>query len=884
MAGNTAEQNIPVETSCDAQVNFKSGEHEFFASSVMEELCSPDALAQFREDNRGAFHVFGETRENAVRRFDAPPAHWLKAADKHLGHFEGNANPGEFFVFQLAVLAGGDTLENLRLEYRALNCDNMAIPAVNFTCFNLGGNDFQGRPFTKALTVEPNRVQPLWIGVQIPSEAAGLFRGSVLLRCDGLPPVEVGVALKVGGEVLCDHGDGEERRLARLRWLNSAIGIDEKPCAPFTPLKIEGRAIRVLGRMIELAPSGLPRQISSFFENGNTSIGEKPKALLAAPFRLVLEEEDGAKEYNAVNMSFSKATESRAEWSSSALCGENAELSCAGAVECDGYMAYTVTIKAKRQMRIKDVRLELFHATDAAEYFMGLGWEGGKRPDTVFWKWNDSCSQDGYWLGAVDAGLKIQLRDSAYRQPLVNCYYNFGKLRLPDAWHNSGRGGIRLDEAGNCVKAAAFSGARTLEAGAELEFGFELWTTPFKPALPRQHWEERIYHLGYIPQDFDYQKMRDEKITVVAIHHAQECNPIINYPYSSYSFDKLKEFVEKTRAAGFKVCLYYTARELTIHIPEFWAFFSMGGEIVFPGPGAESRPVTNRKGPHPWLVEHLRENFLPAWRQPLACGLLDLSVITTPHGRLENFYLEGLNYLLGECKLDGLYLDDCSLSRTGLQRMLKIFARHGVERPIIDFHAWNPFHASYGDSFGFSSVICRDFPSLPYFSRLWLGEGFDYATTNPNYWLTEISGLPFGLMSEMLGGTSNPWRGMIYGMTDRAGGGKDPRPLWRFLSGFGVGTVEMLGYWDDRNPVKTSSSWSLATTYVSGGKTLVALASWEASPRKIKLEIDYGKLAASGRFSTISAPPIEGLQRPFEADIGAELTLEPGQGMLLLLQ
>ena len=57
---------------------------------------------------------------------------------------------------------------------------------------------------------------------------------------------------------------------------------------------------------------------------------------------------------------------------------------------------------------------------------------------------------------------------------------------------------------------------------------------------------------------------------------------------------------------------------------------------------------------------------------------------------------------------------------------------------------------------------------FPYINSLWFGEGYDY-NAPPDYWLVEISGIPFGLYGEMLEGDGNPWRGMVYGMTDRLG-------------------------------------------------------------------------------------------------------------------
>jgi len=85
---------------------------------------------------------------------------------------------------------------------------------------------------------------------------------------------------------------------------------------------------------------------------------------------------------------------------------------------------------------------------------------------------------------------------------------------------------------------------------------------------------------------------------------------------------------------------------------------------------------------------------------------------------------------------------------------------------------------------------------LPYVDSMWTAEGIDF-TKGPGYWLVAISALPFGTFGEMLGGDMTPptpghfcgescankWRGMLFGMTNRAGWvGHDPNDnehLWK---------------------------------------------------------------------------------------------------------
>ena len=132
---------------------------------------------------------------------------------------------------------------------------------------------------------------------------------------------------------------------------------------------------------------------------------------------------------------------------------------------------------------------------------------------------------------------------------------------------------------------------------------------------------------------------------------------------------------------------------------------------------------------------------------------------------------------------------------------------------------------------------------FPYIDSLWFGEGFNYNET-PDYWLVEISGIPYGLFGEMLQDGGNPWRGMIYGMTDRLGWGGNPQPIWKVWDNFGIQDARMIGYWDPACPVKTGRKDVLATAYVKQGKTLVAVASWAPTAGQVQAG-DRLEIAAS---------------------------------------
>lgn len=61
-------------------------------------------------------------------------------------------------------------------------------------------------------------------------------------------------------------------------------------------------------------------------------------------------------------------------------------------------------------------------------------------------------------------------------------------------------------------------------------------------------------------------------------------------------------------------------------------------------------------------------------------------------------------------------------------------------------HMWNHEEERAGD------CPCMNIYAniLPFVDSLWIGEGFDCRKLNPDYIFTEVSGLMYGNMSEML--------------------------------------------------------------------------------------------------------------------------------------
>jgi hypothetical protein len=801
--------------------------------------------------------LFGEDRSHPIRMERDLPHRWIERGA--FRPFEGTADRGEFYAFQIGLYAIRD-IRDVRVTIGAFRSDRgTVIPAAAVSAFNFRGVDSKGDEFTVPVSATAGSVRALWFGVAVPTDAsAGSYRGTVTLSAPDHATRSLPVTVTVTQRSIAAHGDDEPWRLSRLRWLDSRIALDDEVVRPFTPVQVQGHRVRVIGREVRLGDDGLPEQIVSYFAPEATRLIEDGRALLARPVKLTVEDAGrGAIRWRAGPVRFTEQRPGRAAWTVHSEA-RGLVMRLRGEMEFDGTMEITVALLAQQTVDLDDVRLEIPIARDVAQYMMGMGQPGGRRPESYEWSWKIEHNQDAVWIGDVNAGLQLSMRDEHYERPLNTNFYLSKPLVMPRSWANAGRGGCRFVEEGGAFVVRCFSGFQTIEAGDSLRYDFRLAVTPFKPIDTDAQWQTRFFH-RYAPLD----SIQELGANTVNVHHATPINPYINYPFLTP--DTMQAYVDEAHRRGMRVKLYYTVRELTNRAPELFALFSFENEVLASGPGG---------GPS-WLQEHLNGDYIAGWFVP---PLRDAAVVNSGVSRWHNFYLEGLDWLTRNIGIDGLYIDDVAFDRVTMKRVRKILARN---RPnaLIDLHSANQFNVRDG----YASSANLYLEHFPYINRLWFGEYFDYDAL-PDFWLVEMSGIPFGLMGEMLQDGGNPWRGMVYGMTNRLPWAGDPSPIWKTWDRFGMQGSRMIGYWVPDSPVRTGRDDVLATVYVRDGRALVALASWADELTEVDLEIDWGALGLDARRARITAPEIRDFQieRAFESP--RNIPLAPGRGWLLVIQ
>ncbi len=809
------------------------------------------------------FLLFPESRSFPIRMTDDLPQRWTAAGPSPGLRLE--AQRGEYVAFQVGVWAMGRFLEEVRVVFTPLvgAGGRPVIPADSLTCFNTGGVDWTGRAFRRSVAVDSGKVQALWCGLQVPPEAApGSYTGRVSVGAAG--QADQGIALEVvvaPGRI--EHGgDDEPERLSRLRWLDSRIALEETVVAPYTPVEVNGSTVRVLGREVRLGDHGLPRSIRTFFAPTMTRLTTEGRELLAAPVRLDVTTAQGrVLPWTGSGPRFTSRREGEAVWEDHARA-EGLALDVRAEMEFDGTIEFQVALSADRPVPLQDVSLEIPLVREVARYMMGLGYRGGERPASFEWSWGVEKNQDSAWIGDVNAGLQFLLKDEHYARPLNTNFYQLKPLVMPLSWANDGRGGCRMREEGETFQVTCFSGPRTLRSGETLRFDFRLTVTPFRPIDTAQQWSTRFHH-RFAPVE----EIQAMGANVINVHHATEINPFINYPFLRPA--EMKAYIEQAHKRGMRVKIYYTVRELANRAPELFMLRSLGSEVLASGPG----------GGYSWLQEHLGSDYIAGWFVP---RYEDAAMVTSGVSRWHNYYLEGLDWLVRNVGIDGLYIDDVAFDRTVMKRVRRILDAGGPGQ-LIDLHSANQFNPR--DGFANSANLYLE--HFPYLDRLWFGEYFDYGSA-PDFWLVEVSGIPFGLMGEMLQDGGNPWRGLLFGMTNRQPyDGHDPSPIWRLWDAFRIQESEMIGWWVPGGPVGTGRRDVLATTWQAEGRALLALASWAETPVEIRLEVDWSALGLDPRTVEVTAPAVAGLQEAARLELrgGAiTLTLEPGGGMILQLQ
>jgi len=825
-----AGQETPVNATAE-RIEARCGLDSFYP---METIPLDGERNAFLEMFPGAtFLVFPQDRDQSVKMLYDVPAFWVFRNPD--APFILNTDRNEYRVFQLGVWACRSALSDIDVAFSGFTTDKGTehISAELFQCLTLTSrikSEYMLKP-SGSLAVPKGQVRALWCGIDLPGDVApGEYRGTVTVKPAGQSSVNVPVILRISGSFVEERGDNDLWRLSRLRWIESDIGLSGEIFEPFEPLTYSKRnqSVSTWGHELILDGSGLPEKIRF----GDDDI-------LDSAIELTGSAETGILAWDVNVFGFTEATDSRIIWTGGAL-SEGITLQVDGVIEFDGCIVITVKLTADSETRVNDLSLVVPWKEECAGLASGMGYRG-KRDGNRIWRSvprTSQCFGPSLWMGDVERGLGWITWDTG-------------------PWEDPSRmDAATVTEEGSAVVLRLNFGTHLITADNPWQIQFALRPTPVKPRDPR-HWHFRYLHRGGefmagdndTPQSYlaDNSRRLDELVDlgVTRLNLHDWWGPSFNYAWQWEGPDNLSRLTAEAHKRGIFVKVYNSGRELSTLAPEFWALVYEGTQYRFRDEIA-LEPRGNFQDV--WHENHLPDGLPQGWPRIHHDLGNEHAIPVSNATRIGNFYLESIRYMTEHFGTDGAYWDGADGPTLGHREMAKrlwtIFKKTNPNA-VIDAH--------HGTTL-LTSPMTDCMLVLPFIDSIWHGEGFPYDMFDPWAWLVEISGLPFGVPSEMLAGEQYFDRGMLFGIWPRMGWGagtEKQQKLWKFFDRFGIENAEMLGWWERDNGVTIDRPDTYVTAFVhpDNGVLLVIsswhppLQHWVGDSIDVTLALDRGILA-----------------------------------------
>lgn len=746
----------------------------------------------------------------------------LNSREKIRNSAEVVMSENEVFVFQLAALSEhDDVIESIT-----------AHGNVEISCINIDIVDKFGVAKKQSIPLKRNSIQPLFFTAKAEKLGKREERCSITLKTQ-MDEISFDMLFHVVTSPVENSGYNDLWRLSRIDWLNSDLCIDDTLTEPYvSPAIIDDHAV-ILGREIKLGKNGMPQQIYSKFNESIEIEDSVQKSLFTKGAQFTIGDKplpDGKTNKRLFNNRIESVT----------LC-ENDDYSAVVSyvLRYEGLIEYAVKITPKKDFAVRNISLDFYISPDCSSLMHGLGHRASAAENLDF-KWDNQKQQDSLFIGCVNCGMRVKFKAEKYIRPLINIFYKNLPLCTPvETWDNNGLGGISVKKHNEYTHISAFTGEYSFKENETRDFSFELHITPLKPIDYKKAFSVRYCHNNKLKDEIkEINTAERNGLTHVIFHQGNMIMPFINYPF--YEVDRLKNAVNYAKEKGIGIKLYYTEREHSNHMAETFVYKALGDEIILRKQGVSH---SWQKEKPQWLIDNFGEDIIPGWFVKYKHGKYkndhDISFIVRPDTRLDNYYIEGLNWLAENIGISGIYIDDTSLDRTTLERARKVLSKTDG---LIDMHMWNHEEVRAGD------VSCMNLYTeiIPFLDSVWLGEGFFYKKYSPEYMLTEVSGIPYGVTGQMLEGGGDLYLGMLYGMNNRYGWHyKNATDMYKIWDDFGITESRMLGYWHSENPVKTDNANVLTTVYLKENEALICAYNFADNAESFSLDINSDLLGFS---------------------------------------
>ena len=765
--------------------------------------------------------------------------------------FEYECSIHEYFVVQLVLLSDYN-VKDLSVTVGAL-CPEGSENGIERAVTSLNTEPVfpNGEKKRVGLNLHAGVLQPVFFGVDFKKATLGNYSAVV-----NIGEERVELKFKLNDELVFASGAFDGQRLSRLGWLNSTKYRDKRPLKCFEEIAVSKNVVKLTGKELRFGNNGFIEGADFFFNASNALTEEVQTSLFQAPMDFILE---GQKfKYNKVRIR-PRAASALVEADGRS---RDARIDVEALIGYVGTVDYTIKITAENNFISTYADLEF--VLGKADYAAGLGMKGGKFKNFEY-DWNSLTASDSLFVGAVNAGMILKLYERDAALPPFGMYKKSKKAVPVESWCNYQRGSVTLSEGGDGEKlVTASAGQIIMKAGEQKVFRFRLLFTPFKPL-------ELKYTLGMRPAETELftsktdaiSKARENAMQYIALPRHCAGNPYRNYPFDEYK--ELQKLTLGAHKQKIGLAIEYDSSSLSAHAPESGAIASMGDELIYRRSG-ELTPAS-------WIAGGVViEDVEIAGRKER-----DASYLLVPGSRMDNFFVEGVEFLAREAKVDGVLLSDTSMQRDTAERAAKCLERNRGERAMTELG----FRERFDKANGYLTSLVAYADILPFMKRLYAMDKLDFGAPDKN--LFELSGIPFGLAGDS-SRDSSVLGSLLYAMLPRYGknyeAGFAMNDIQKILKEFDISSAQLRGFWDPENPVRVDNSKILCTSFINGENMITVL--YNISDKDIVFEVGVeNKMGYTTVGKKVVKPSIEGLQRSGRVNFGKPMKLKAGRGMLI---
>ncbi|MBR2479818.1 MAG: hypothetical protein IKB56_00760 [Clostridia bacterium] len=768
-----------------------------------------------------------------------------------------------YYVVQLVVLPSYDS-KGVNVKVESLYGDGKEIDKA-ITCFNTQGVDVKGNKFNNKLPLLEGELKPIFIGCDFQKAELGNYYTFVTIDDQ-----KVKLNFTLTDELVFNEGYDKGSTLARLNWLNSTAFRDKKIVKDYEAIVAEKNSLSFTGKKVSFTSDGLIENVESYYGESNALEDEVTKTLFSRPIELYIE---GQKvKYNKIKLS----TRTNRAYVSGDGRSEKLKVEINAKATYEGLINYELKLTAEKDAILPNVKVNFYFGS--ATYLSGFGREGGRLEENVDYKWSSERPCGNLFIGDVNCGAVIRFKNNMddTSTPIYNLYSATPYAVPKESWDNYGKGGITLTRTEEGATLCAYTGKKIIKQGDSIYLYFDISLTPFKPINLKDTFGNRLCTDGV---ELTYASMlnraKQDDVKYVCLRNAGVLNPYINYPFDKV--EELKALAMEAHRNNIGLGINYGLGEMSTRAKETFVYKALGNEIIY---RTDKKTDTEKV-----LIDYLGDGAVEANKITFLSGAVgqgkDMSYYTVPRSRMDNFFVEGVNYLIHYADLDAISMKNPSISRTTAERVAKCIRSKRTGTGVMELEISN----RYNDKNGHVNALNAYVNVLPFVNKLYIGEGYDIGR-GPDYVLTEASGVIYGLCADTHVGAGIT-RSLVYGMMPKYGDdeaySRAIGDINKLFSDFDVENAVFKGFWDSTNPFKVDNAKVYCSTFINCANMIAVFYNANAKTTTFEVGIE-NKFGYTTLGKKVRAPEIEGMQSAKRVNFGKAMKLKAGQGLIVYVK